>query len=216
MDYDHILKLSPEQLYSDAQKFKQSNEYDNYYIHLTMSANYKYKLAEQDLNIKCLDPIFYCQNYSNTVPFYEATKDYSYSSFILGWLYTKGIHFPKSNDMARKFYEQSILKGNELAYYYIKWVDAKHYDQYKQPMLDHLFETNQENRIYEICGYVSDNKIDLHKKIYQLKKENDKYKYKNSILEKENNELKTHIMASPDGQLYFEAKESWNEKISKS
>ena len=200
MEFDHILKLSREQLYTEASKFKEADEYDNYYIYLTMAANYKHKLAEQYLNSGYQDDCpLYRQNFSNTVPFYEATKDYSYSSFILGWLYHKGIYFAKDNNLAKKFYEQSIMKGNEIAYHNMMWVDNENYSHYTRIMMYYLFETNQEHRIGEVCGYINEDKIDSIKEIYILKKENDEFKYKNNKLEKEvdqlrkeNNELKTH------------------------
>ena len=44
--------------------------------------------------------------------------------------------------------------------------------------------------------------------IVELQRENTEYK-------KEINELKTHIMASPEGELYFEAKKRWDINTSK-
>lgn len=57
-------------------------------------------------------------------------------------------------------------------------------------------------RIYGVDNYL----IEIIINYYKQEKEN-------SDLKKEISELKTHIMASSDGKLYFEAKESWDNSI---
>ena len=42
----------------------------------------------------------------------------------------------------------------------------------------------------------------------------ERIKYENKQLKKENEELKTHIIASPDGKLYFEAQKHYHDQLS--
>ena len=119
MEFDHILKLSAQKLYEKALQFKESKkDYDNYCIYMTMSANYGYKLAEEDLDNDYTGPKLHTkQNYKDTIKFYEETKDYSYSANYLGYIYNdeSNILMRQDNDKAMELYEIAIKKGNKHA-----------------------------------------------------------------------------------------------------
>ena len=74
MEFGHIIRLAPEELYIKALEFQQSKDYDNYCMYMTMSANYGYKLAEDNLHHDYdKENLYQYQNHLNTKPFYEQT-----------------------------------------------------------------------------------------------------------------------------------------------
>ena len=116
MEFDHIIKLTPKELYEKALEFQQLKDYDNYCMYMTMSANYGYKLAEDYmLNDYDNNGMSQKQNYSNTKPFYEATQQYSHSANCLGYIYQNGKGVTKNYNKAKELYEQAIEKGSIMA-----------------------------------------------------------------------------------------------------
>ena len=65
-----------------------------------------------------------------------------------------------------------------------------------------LIKINKLDILKELCGYNDYT-------ILSIKENYDKQKIIKK-LNKENDELRTHIMCMPDGKLYFEAKCEWN------
>ena len=187
MEFDHIIKLSPEELYTKAIAFKESKDYDNYCIYMVMSANYDYKLAEDDL-LKDYsgERLFMKQNLSKTIYFYEATEKYGYSANYLGYCFAYGILYKQNYTHARRNYEIGIEKNCKISMQNLMTLFGK--------------DENTKDMLKE---YIT--------KYLQFKKENAEL----IKLKKENDELKTHIMASPEGALYFEAKNNWDGNISK-
>lgn len=250
MEFDHIIKLPPEELYEKALKFYQDEEfkiqkdYKNYCMYMTMAANYGYKLAEEFSHIDRIFRLLIENQTSNIKKFYEITINYSYSMFFLAMIHSHGLvtslNLPKSIEL----FEGAIAKGNKYAmkgladhYYHDNYTTIETFNKAR-----HLYELAIENnypdafdnlaRMYRDSILKNDihQVIDYFSKINQLEKlkiiyrcDNDKiiqligdyWKQKEKItqLEKENNDLKTHIMASPDGELYFQAKESWNANV---
>ena len=108
MEWHHITKLSGVELYEKALAFKKTHDLDNYCIYMTMSANYDYKLAKEDL----IDgyQLFRKQNHSKTKSFYEATQEYSHSVYYLGCMYCSGIGVIKDYNKAKELLEISELR----------------------------------------------------------------------------------------------------------
>ena len=137
--FDHIIKLSPEELYKKALQFKEVNDYDNCIIYMTMSANYEYQLAQDQLR----DDHFYNKftrkiNYSNVKSFFEATQEYRYSLNHLATLYCNGTTVEQDYNKAKELYEVAIKKGHPtsmynlgLLYYYGRGV-TKDYNKAKE------------------------------------------------------------------------------------
>ena len=237
MNFDHITKLSPEELHEKALKFKEENDYDNYWIYITMSANYDYKIAIDSMNNYKL---FEKQSYPITKQFYETTKDYSYSvyhlallyaadgigvvkdynktkelfeiaiikdnscaMFGLGVMYENGIGVSQNYKKAKELYETAIEKGNSKAMTnLISMYRSSSIPNNKSDVINYFLKINKPEKLQEIYNYDDC--------VIELLIENNKLKSKNNELEKKINELETHIMASPDGELYFEAKENWD------
>lgn len=116
LEYEHILKLSAQELHKKALEYKNRKDYDNYCIYMIMSANYNYKLAEDDLYDDYINKgSHYKQNYNVTLKFYEKTQEYSYSANYLGYMYNGGFGVYKNIVTALLFYKKAIGKNNKLA-----------------------------------------------------------------------------------------------------
>lgn len=109
INIDFILSLDKETLYEKAIEFKNKIDHDNYIIYLTHSANLGYILAIRDL---CRNHCY--GNYNNTRVFYEQTKTFGYSLFMLGYIY----EFLDINQ-AKEYYEKSIELENGIAAYHL-------------------------------------------------------------------------------------------------
>ena len=103
--------LSREGLYDKAQEFKEKEDWNNYFIYMTMSANLEYKPAIYDL----IRSEFKKQDCTKTLEFYEKTKEYGYSKAILGFIYGIGIGVEKNIELAINYYKQAIEMGNSMA-----------------------------------------------------------------------------------------------------
>ena len=103
MNFDTIINLSGQELYDKALGFKGIADYDNYFMHLVMAANYDHLDAQKLLEIENIRK----PDYYKTLPFYEATKNYSYSLCVLGNIYNKTDYVK-----AKQYYEEAISKNN--------------------------------------------------------------------------------------------------------
>jgi TPR repeat protein len=116
MDNDTITKiinLGPTELYEQSIKFKEDKDYSNYFVYLFMSANKDYDLAITAVSDEYYnDKLYLKQNFSQTIPFYQATKDYSYTAHFLGYIYECGHSVVKNEARAKELYKVSIEKGN--------------------------------------------------------------------------------------------------------
>ena len=112
-----IINLSPDELYTKAVTYKQNGDINNYCMYMTMAANYDHELAKQDLDDDYHNDLVHLkQNYSITLQFYEATKDYGYSANYLGYIYGHGNSGTNKNtDTANKLYELGVIFGNMYA-----------------------------------------------------------------------------------------------------
>lgn len=112
MAYNHIISLSAKELYDRALIYKNDKDYNNYSIYMTMSANYGYELAKEDLHDDYDNyELYHNQDYSITKKFYEFTQDYGYSLMYLGYIYEFEDE-DRDYDKAKNFYELAIKKGN--------------------------------------------------------------------------------------------------------
>lgn len=100
---DLIYLLFTKELYEQALIFKQKQDYDNYMIYITMSANYEYPDA--------IDNIYRCdtylkQNYAVTIHFYRncGSKN-AYSLHFLAYMHEEGLGVEKDYDEAFKLYQ---------------------------------------------------------------------------------------------------------------
>ena len=97
----------------------------------------------------------------------------------------------------------AISKGDSCAMqnlvYMYKSTNLK-YD--KSYVIDYFLKINKPEKLKDIYFH-DDCVIELLVDNYKLRK-------KNNDLEKEISDLKIHILASPEGELYFEAKKSWS------
>lgn len=267
---DKVFCLSRQELYDEAQEFKKAEDWDNYFIYLTMSANLEHKVAEKELMKACsLDyegcSDFEKQKFEKTKPFYKLTQEYSYSLHFLGFIVRKiegnieeGLKFQKqamslgnsfaicsvayyyffnaNYTLAKELGQQGFVKGNfigakVLAESYERegyFNDAINYyetaiemgDKHSLSLLADLYRTIRDVKgdryihdyflerypegLKNIYGYGSDIIVMLLEG-FEAKKEVEK-------LRKENEEMRGHIMASPDGPLFFEALKDWKEK----
>jgi len=110
MDYQHIISLSPKDLYDQGLIFKLKQDYNNYCMYMVMAANYDYDLAIQELfndyQNNCHNSFLHKkQDLKVTKPFYEMTQQYSYSLNYLGYIL--------NNDNSLEYYEKAgqIMKN---------------------------------------------------------------------------------------------------------
>ena len=111
---EEIINMSPDELYTKAIAFKQIKNYNNYSIYMTMAANYDHHQAINFLDDHDTEEI-QKQDHSITFPFYERTKDFTYSSFYLAYMYHDGIGVEKNYQKAIELYMHAIEKGHACA-----------------------------------------------------------------------------------------------------
>ena len=127
---EEIINMPVDKLYSKAIEFKQINDHNNYYMYMTMAANYDHPEA-----INCLTEDYsrdenLLQDHIVTFPFYEQTKNFSYSSNYLACMYRDGNGVKQNYQKAIEFYMRAIEKGNSkamhhLAYMYVRGTGVK-------------------------------------------------------------------------------------------
>ena len=242
MDYDHISKLSPQELYEKALEFKGAND-EYYWFYMIMSAHYMYVPTRSYIYDES-EAVWACLSKHKSV---GKIGIYTDSLCSLALMYVFGYHMLNNFDRAEELYEIAINKGNFKALSLLKnmylcnnlnrndkliklcesFIEINDNDMYKDASLAMLVETYRiahmkNNTQYVINYFKKINRLDKLKEIYDIDDyllgmivNYSKLINKTNELEKENDELKTHIMASPDGKLYFEAKENWNKNISK-
>ena len=110
---DKVFELSREELYEKAQEFKEKEDWNNYFIYMTMSANLEYRPAIYDL----LRSEFDKQDYTKTLEFYEKTKEYGYSKAMLAYIYVNGYggKIKKDIQLSAKYLKEAVEMGNSMA-----------------------------------------------------------------------------------------------------
>ena len=104
--------LSREELYEKAQEFKEKEDWNNYFIYMTMSANLEYRPAIYDLVRSEFDK----QDYTKTLEFYEKTKEYGYSKAMLAYIYVNGYGGKiKDVELSAKYCKGAVEMGNSMA-----------------------------------------------------------------------------------------------------
>ena len=135
-------------------------------------------------------------------------KGYSHAMSNLALLYQYGTGVTKNLIEAIELFEMAINKGDNDVIHNLVILYKDNKDEIDEDIIiKGLSKINQLDCLKEIYGY-NDDCINFIKKVLNHEKEIDE-------LKKENDELKKHIMASPDGELYFEAKKHWDENNQK-
>ena len=87
---DDVFQLNEQELFQKAMKCEKSeNDWNRYFIYMTMSANRGYSPAIE----KLIRAPFHKQDYKETFPFYEKTKNCIYSMEQLAAIYEKDRDF---------------------------------------------------------------------------------------------------------------------------
>src|SRR5437868_3521793 len=124
LNLEILCQLSGEELYLKAVEYKNNKDYTNCYIYMTMSANYDYELAKDNIYA---DNLYLKQDHNKTLSFYEKTINLkatnSYSLHYLGFMYDMGLGVKKNYKKAMELYKKAIKKNNSdamnnLAYMY--------------------------------------------------------------------------------------------------
>lgn len=107
-----VFHLDEVQLYEKAIKCVETEDWNRYFIYMTMSANLGYHPASSEL----MRAPFHKQDYKETLPFYEKTKNYVYSMEQLASMYEKDRGFiEKDEEVSDRYYKTAICKGNSIA-----------------------------------------------------------------------------------------------------
>lgn len=103
------------EFYNNALEFEKQEDWNNYFIHLTQSANALYlegiNRLEHDYMIEKDAKQTFDQE---LVTFYEKQEG-SYSIYYLGYMYQYGIHYKQNIKKAIEYYKLSISKGNSFS-----------------------------------------------------------------------------------------------------
>lgn len=245
--------------YKKAQKFKKNN-YDEYIMALTASADEGWEDAIRELDIEETNnfPRYSLQNYNVTKKFYK-NRSGLYSQFALaayyqhykrkydkakniyenlvekglseamnalgfmyqtgkgvvldskvavkyyrmsikaggirgynnlGFMYQKGLGVEQNYGKADKYYKLAISKGNKHGLDNLCYMYKNFYCPEYNEVLEYFLQINQKDRLKDVFSF--DTLLDV---VLKFKKENE--------------EMKNHILASPEGPLYFEALENW-------
>ena len=109
---EEIINMPVDKLYSKAVEWKQINDYNNYYIYMTMAANYGHSEAIKSLSEDFISGGNLLQDHIVTLPFYEQTNKFNYSSHYLAYMYKTGRGIEKDYQKAVELYTRAIEKGN--------------------------------------------------------------------------------------------------------
>ena len=237
---EEIINMSPDGLYTKAIEFKQLNDYNNYYIYMTMAANYDHPEA-----INCLETDYYAginqkQDHNITFPFYEQTNNLSYSMNYLANMYQNGYGVEKNYDKAIDLYIRAIEKRNpcamnNLAFMYEHGNGVKKDYRKAIELYMRAIEKGSKNSLLPLtCLYIH------HKSLFNIDdiidfflvnkpknlgiilngsdaipylQENRTMKKENQELKKINKELMDHINLSPGGTEYFEILNEWKNRL---
>lgn len=146
------------------------------------------------------------KDYIKAVELFEMAvkKGYSHAMSNLAIMYQYGAGVTENLIKAIELYEMAINKGDNDVIHNLVILYKDNKDEIdKDIVINSLSKINQLDCLKKIYGY-NDDCISYIKKVLNHEKEIDE-------LKKENDELTKHIMASPDGELYFEAKKHWDE-----
>ena len=126
------------------------------------------------------------QDYKMAVKYFKMSK-YGYNN--LGYMYQQGFGVKLDLDTAIKYYKLAIADGNVNGIgNLVELYKTYRYDD--DEILQYFIQIGHKNELYKI--FPNNYLLDMLLK-----------------LKKENQEMKNHIFASPDGPLYFEALQSW-------
>ena len=103
---------------------------------------------------------------------------------------------------AIKYLKRAIEHNNEEAVDKLYFVYSKMQNINKQEVVEYFIGIDRADKLKELFDY-EDFEIEIMKHYNKLRKTN-------GLLEKENKDFRDHIDASPDGEAYYEARESWN------
>ena len=146
------------------------------------------------------------QNFEKAFELFQLAKSKGnwYSNLHLGVMYRDGIFVKQNYETAIDLFEETAMKiKNENSYKYL----VPLYQKYntgrgeKKYVHEYFIKVDKAKYLKEIY-YYTDEVLDLIVKNYRLEKEN-------TLLKQENEEMKNHINASPEGPLYFEALKQW-------
>ena len=238
---EEIINMSPDGLYTKAIEFKQLNDYNNYYIYMTMAANHDHPEAINCLKTDYKTHEHLKQDHNITFPFYDQTKHFSYSSHYLANMYETGYVVEKDYQKAIDLYMRAIEKGhvssmNNLAIIYHNGVGVEKNYQKAIDLYICAIERGSNCALYNLTILYRDNKSlfdkndiinfflvkypDNLKTIFGYDSDTISYLQENYATKKENQELKKinkelmdHINLSPGGTEYFEVLNEWKNKL---
>ena len=145
------------------------------------------------------------------------SKNNVLAMYNLSYIYYYGLGVPVDYDKAEELCKSSFERGYEIAFNLLSYAYRMNiFKKDKMEIINYFHKINKPKKVKQIFGY-DDYTLELIINNYKITKENSELANKiselaNKIteLENKNNDLETHIMASPDGPLYFEAKENWH------
>lgn len=127
-----IVQMPKEELYEKALIMK-DKDLEKYHMYIVMASNYGYQLAKDefyDYYYKKVSLVAALQQYpidaEKAKRFYEHTKDYSYSSFLLGEMYHHKLGVDQDYAKAKELYELAIKQDDTNTFAY--WNLALMYD----------------------------------------------------------------------------------------
>ena len=144
------------------------------------------------------------QNIDKAIELFELAVSLGNSSSMnsLAFTYSNKL---KNYEMAIKYYEMAINEKHEAALKNLIYLYQNNKVKDKKYVIDYFMGICQEKYLKDIYNY-NEEYIQVLRENYDMKKENEK-------LKTENDEMRNHILASPDGPLYFEALQEWKKRV---
>lgn len=128
----------------------------------------------------------------------------------LAYMYYYELGIEQNYEKAEELYQQAALGGSDLAINNLCIIYAKSYFKNKRNEIIQFFsKINQIEKIADIYGF-DETICTIIRDNYKYQKTITDYELEISDLKKEVANLKAHIAASPDGELYFQAKSEWD------
>ena len=180
-------------------------DYEKAIHYYTLSANQGNSSAQYNLGNMYYFGQGVKKDYEKAIHYYtlSVNQENSVAQNNLGYMYKYGTGVEQDYEKAIHYYTLSANQGNSSAqnnlgnmYYSGQCVEQN----YEKAIHYYTLSVNQGNS-------VASKNLEEIPKIKRIK-------YENKELRKENEELKTHIMAMPDGDLYFEAKKHYHDQVS--
>ena len=141
------------------------------------------------------------QNIDKAIELYELAASLGNSSSMnsLGFTYENKL---RNYDMAIKYYEMAANRNFEMGLQnLIALYQKSEVKRDKKYVVNYFLTVGKEKALTQIYNYDKED-LGMLKERFELEKENEKMKI-------ENREMRNHILASPDGPLYFEALKQW-------